>query len=250
MTASTHPTDDGKSETRTGLLSTKDKGKMTDKEKEEEKEKLKALGITEEEFEKAQKEAKENRAAAATMSSKDLEKNAEEVANAGGAGDYKNMFDTFVESTRQGLIESILGPGGNIHDLDKFLSEAAGEEMVATNVIVETDEKGNKNLLVVGKKKDTTPPFAPAKVAGTYKVPVNNGTVTIIVKSQGEGITLNYPYYRNNVLKHRTETPASYDSQTGKGTLVNEGSTCSFWFTNSNGKMIMGVGKWKKIKKQ
>ena len=104
--------------------------------------------------------------------------------------------------------------------------------------------------MVVGKKKDTTPPFAPAKVAGTYKVPVNNGTVTIIVKSQGEGITLNYPYYRNNVLKHRTETPASYDSQTGKGTLVNEGSTCSFWFTNSNGKMIMGVGKWKKIKKQ
>ena len=103
---------------------------------------------------------------------------------------------------------------------------------------------------MVGEKKDTTPPFAPAKVAGTYKVPVNNGTVTITVKAQGEGITLNYPYYRNNVLKHRTETPASYDSQTGKGTLVNEGSTCSFWFTNSNGKMSMGVGKWKKIKKQ
>ena len=98
-------------------------------------------------------------------------------------------------------------------------------------------------------KKDNTPPFAPAKVAGTYKVPVDNGTVTIIVKVQGEGITLAYPYYRNNVLKHRSETPASYDPQSGKGTLVNEGSTCSFWFIQTNGKMSMSVGNWSKIKK-
>ena len=98
-------------------------------------------------------------------------------------------------------------------------------------------------------KKDTTPPFAPKKVAGTYKIPVNGSTITITVKAQGDGITLNYPYYRNKVLKHRTEHPASYDPQTGKGTLVNEGSTCSFWFTIKGDKMSMGVGNWSKIKK-
>ncbi len=98
-------------------------------------------------------------------------------------------------------------------------------------------------------EKDTTPPFAPKKVAGTYKIPVNGSTITITVKAKGDGITLNYPYYRNNVLKHRTETPASYDAQSGKGTLVNEGSTCSFWFTRTNGKMKMSVGSWSKIKK-
>ena len=98
-------------------------------------------------------------------------------------------------------------------------------------------------------EKDTTPPFAPKKVAGTYKVAVNGGTITITVKAQGDGITLNYPYYRNNVLKHRTDHPASYDPQTGKGTLVNEGSTSSFWFTQKGGKMGLSVGSWSKIKK-
>ena len=78
---------------------------------------------------------------------------------------------------------------------------------------------------------------------------MNGSTITITVKAKGDGITLNYPYYRNNVLKHRTETPASYDAQSGKGTLVNEGSTCSFWFTRTNGKMKMSVGSWSKIKK-
>ena len=98
-------------------------------------------------------------------------------------------------------------------------------------------------------EKDTTPPFAPEKVAGTYKVAVNGGTITITVKAQGDGITVSYPYYRNKVLKHRTDRPASYDPQTGKGTLVNEGSTCSFRFTPKGGKMSMGVGSWSKIKK-
>ena len=98
-------------------------------------------------------------------------------------------------------------------------------------------------------EKDKTPPFAPAKVAGTYKVSVNNGTITITVKAQGNGITLNYPYYRNNVLKHRTDHPASYDPQTGRGTLINEGSTSSFWFTKTGGKMGLSVGSWSKIKK-
>ena len=98
-------------------------------------------------------------------------------------------------------------------------------------------------------EKDTTPPFAPEKVAGTYKVAVNGGTITITVKAQGDGITVSYPYYRNKVLKHRTDRPASYDPQTGKGTLVNEGSTCSFRFTPKGGKMGMSVGSWSKIKK-
>ena len=173
------------------------------------------------------------------------------MANAGGANKYKEAFQNFIDGTRKGLIESILGPDANLNDLDKLLSEAAGEEMKATGVTVYQDEKGNiTKATIIGEKKNAEIPFAPSRVAGTYKVPVNNGTVTIIVKPQGKGIVLAYPYYRNNVLKHRTEAPASYDPQSGKGTLINEGSTCSFWFTKANGKMSMGVGSWKKMKKQ
>ncbi len=244
LCSSSKETGDGRTETRTGSFSVKNGT-------EEDNLKAKALGLSSiEDLKKLEEAVKQQKADAAVATSKEFEKAAEEAANSGGAGQYTEMFNSFVDATREGLLEAILGPGGNMNDLDKILTEAAGEEMKATNIIVSRDEEGNiTRAAIVGEKKNAEPPFAPAKVAGTYKVPVDNGTVTIIVKVQGEGITLAYPYYRNNVLKHRTETPASYDPKSGKGTLVNEGSTCSFWFTQTNGKMSMNVGSWSKIKK-
>ena len=243
---SSSETDDGKIETRTGLLSKKDKNKMTDKEKEEEKEKLKALGLTEEEVENAKKEAKQNKAAAATKSSQDLEKDAENVANAGGAGDYKNMFDMFIDSTRNGLIESILGPGGSMSDLDKILSEAAGEEMKATGLIISKDDKGNiKSVQVVGEKKNAGAPFASSKVAGTYRVyvPKEKKNVTVNVKDAGGKLSVTYSYYWGLEGKENKEatvegpyTP-SYDPQTGRGQL----GEYSFQFTNNGGQMSLTV---------
>ena len=81
-------------------------------------------------------------------------------------------------------------------------------------------------------------------------MPYNNSTLNFTVTAQGENIIIDYQFARNNVMTKRREKPAAYDPQTGKGTFAVEGSTCPFWFTNSNGKMSMGVGKWKKIKKQ
>lgn len=235
---------DGRIESRMGIIDLRSLSQ-----KESGQEKVKALALKVDEILNRDKANKEKRAYIDTLPSRELAKEAEKVANAGGAGDYKNLFQNFVDGTRKGLLESLLGPGGNMADLDKILSEVAGEEMKATNLAVYRDEKGNiTKAAIVGEKKKTEIPFAPSKVAGTYKVPVNGQTITIIVKAQGSGIVLAYPYYRNNVLKHRTETPASYDPQTGKGTLVNEGSTCSFWFTNTNGKMGLRVGNWSKIK--
>ena len=236
---------DGRIETRTSLIDLR-----SISQRESEQEKVKALALKIDEIINQDKANKEKRAYIDTLPSKELAQKAEEVANAGGANKYKEAFQNFIDGTRKGLIESILGSDANLSDLDKLLSEAAGEEMKATGIAVYQDEKGNiTKATIVGEKKNAEIPFAPSRVAGTYKVPVDNKTITIIVKTQGKGIVLAYPYYRNKVLKHRTESPASYDPQTGKGTLVNEGSTCSFWFTQTNGKMSMRVGSWRKMKK-
>ncbi len=241
-------TADGRTETRIGGLSAKN-GSEKDKQTAE------ALGLLDssakmDDLKKLSKTAEQATASVAIATSKELEQGAEEVANAGGA-QYKGMIDTFVDSTRNSLLESILGPGASIDDLDKWLSKAAGEEMKATQLIVSTDEQGNvKDIKVVAQKKDTTPPFAPAKVAGKYKVPYNNSTLNFTVTAQGDNIIIEYQFARNNVMTKRREKPAAYDPQTGKGMFAVEGSTCPFWFTNSNGKMSMGVGKWKKVKKQ
>lgn len=241
-------TEDGRIETRTATLSLKN-GTENDKLKAE------ALGLldastTMDDLKKEAQAAEQKKADSATASSTDCVKSAEEAANAGGATDYKETYQTFVDGVRKGLIENIIGPGGNISDLDKMLSEAAGEEMKATELIVSTDEQGNvKDIKVVAKKTDNTPPFAPKKVAGTYKVPHQGATLTFVVKEQGGSLIIDYQFYRNKELKHRREKPASYDPQTGKGTFAVENSSCPFWFTNENGKMSMGVGSWKKNKK-
>lgn len=240
-------TEDGRTETRIGALSVENGT-------EEDKQKAEALGLlnssaTMDDLKKLPQTAEQAATSVAIATSKELEQGAEEVANAGGA-QYKGMIDSFVDSTRNGLLESILGPGASMDDLDKWLSKAAGEEMKATQLIVSTDEQGNvKDIKVVAQKKDKTPPFAPKKVAGTYKVPYQGGSLKFVVKAQGENLIIDYQYYRNKELKHRREKPASYDPQTGKGVFAVENSTCPFWFTNTNGKMSMGVGSWKKNKK-
>ena len=235
---------DGRFETRTGVFEAIDKSFDT----EENRKKAQALAAKIDDIIKRGKEEDEKKAAAATKSSQDLEKDAENVANAGGAGDYKNMFDMFIDSTRKGLIESILGPGGNMSDLDKILSEAAGEEMKATGLIISKDDKGNiKSVQVVGEKKNAGAPFAPSKVVGTYRVyvPKEKNHATVTVRDQGGRLSVSYKYQveidgkvseNAKVHAYGPYTP-SYDPQTGRGQL----GEYSFQFTNNGGQMSLTV---------
>ena len=248
LAISSSETEDGRIEVRTGLLSQKDRKKMTDKEKEAEKEKLKALGMTEKEIEETEKKVKQTKAADSVKTQKELEKEAQNLLEAGGGSDYKNMFDMLIDSTRQGLINAILGPGGKMSDLDKMLSEAAGEEMKATGVIVVKDDKGNiKSVQVVGEKKNATAPFAPSKVAGTYHLKVDGEPVTVVVTANGGTISASYYYFmehydeKGELTRKEKKTVGpftpSYDPQTGYGSA----GKYNFHFTNNGGSIGLSV---------
>ncbi len=248
LAISSNETEDGRIEVRTGLISQKDRKKMTDKEKEAEKEKLKALGMTAKEIEEAETNVKQTKAAGSVKTQKELEKEAQSLLEAGGGSDYKNMFDMLIDSTRQGLINAILGPGGKMSDLDKMLSEAAGEEMKATGVIVVKDDKGNiKSVQVVGEKKDAAAPFAPSKVAGTYHLKVDGEPVTVVVTANGGTISASYYYFMEHYdekgeltsKEKKTVGPftPSYDPQTGYGSA----GKYNFHFTNNGGSIGLSV---------
>jgi hypothetical protein len=248
LAISSNETEDGRIEVRTGLVSQKDRKKMTDKEKEAEKEKLKALGMTEKEIEETEKKVKQTKAADSVKTQKELEKEAKNLLEVGGGSDYKNMFDMLIDSTRQGLINAILGPGGKMSDLDKMLSDAAGEEMKATGVIVVKDDKGNiKSVQVVGEKKNAEAPFAPSKVAGTYHLKVDGEPVTVVVTANGGTISASYSYYLEHYdekgeltgKEKKTVGPfiPSYDPQTGYGSA----GEYNFHFTNNGGSIGLSV---------
>lgn len=241
-------TEDGSTETRVGSLSLKN---GTDKDKAS----AEALGLldgsaTMDSLKKQSLDGKQEKAKSATATSTELEKAAEEVANAGGANKYAETFNTFVDTTLKGLVESVIGPGGNIRDLDKVLSEAVGEEMKATGIMVSTDNNGNiTKVTVVGEKKNAEAPFAPSKVAGSYKVyvPKEKTTAYVTVRPNGGTISVSYYYYwevtnsKGEVTKREKESEGpftpSYDPQTGRGTA----GEYTFWFTNNGGQMSLTV---------
>ncbi len=237
---------------------------INSKQIEEELKKAKALEVDPEEIKKALEEIEQAQAKAATAASEELEKAAEKVEATGPSGEAKELMDDIVDSTNKGLIEAFTGPGGTMGDLGRILNDAAAVELKATGQLGKAGETGDtagtgvpqKTATEKGtpqqaaaEKTDTQPPFAPSKVAGTYKIRKNGTTLTFVVRKQGNGILCQYHYYRNNKPKTRNETPASYDPQTGRGLFAVEGSTCPFWFTKTGGKMNMHIGDWKKTKK-
>ena len=234
-------TEDGSTETRVGSLALK-KTNARDKEKAE------ALGLsgTMDDLRKKAETAEKEKASKTVATSKDLEKEAEEVSNAGDAGKYEKTFNTFMNSTLQGLIKSVLGPGGNIRDLDKLISEAAGEEMKATGIMVSRDEKGNiTKAAIVGEKKKVLAPFAPEKVAGTYSVYVakEKKRVTVRVRNNGGKLSVIYSYHwgpeghEDEELTTVGPFTPSYDPQTGRG----HAGEYSFQFTNNGSGMSLSV---------
>ncbi len=235
--------EDGRIETRTSVFDLINKQYDT----EENRKKAQALGKKIGDIIESAKEEKEKKAKSATASHKELEKEAEEAANAGGAGNYQKVFDVFLDSARKEMIENFLD-GGSKQDLDKLISEMAGEEMKATGVMISTDAQGNiVKASIVGEKKDA--PFAPSKVAGSYKVyvPKEKTTAYVTVRPNGGTISVSYYYYweitnsKGEVTKRQKESEGpftpSYDPQTGRGTA----GKYSFWFTNNGGQMSLSV---------
>ena len=244
LTVSSRETEDGRIETRSGALNVKNGT-------EEDKLRAKALGLldsssTMDDLKKKAEAAKQVKANSATATSAELEKGAEEAANAGGANQYKEIYQTFVDASIKGLINTILGSGGNMNDLSKILSEAAGEEMKATGIMVSKDNQGNiTKVTVVGEKKNAVAPFASSKVAGTYHVyvPKEKKNVTVAVRDNGGKLSVTYSYHWG-AAGHEDEkatvegpfTPA-YDPQTGRGSL----GEYVFQFTNNGGQMSLTV---------
>jgi hypothetical protein len=251
LVISTQKTEDGRTETRIGELSLKD---WT----EADEQKAKSLGlpdssIKKDDLKKLPQILEQSKASTAVATSKELEKSAEDVADAGGA-QYKEMFDVFIDSIRKGLLESILNSGGNIHDLDKLISEAAGKEMIATGIMVTRDEQGNiTKASIVGESKDAallreieSAPFAPSKVAGSYTVyvPKHENRAQVTVKSNGKDISVSYWYMHerngkiiSGTVERKGPFTPTYDPKTGRGRL----GEYTFWFTNKGGKMSLNV---------
>ena len=230
--------EDGKIETRTGIFDLINKSYDT----EENRKKAKALEKKIDDIIKQAKEEDKKKAAAATASHKELEKQAEEAASAGGANHYKEMFDIFLDSTRKGMLEAFLA-GGSSKDLDKLLSDAAGVEMKATGLTISRDAKGNITSASIAGEK-VAPPFAPSKVAGSYKVyvPRHKTTAYVTVRPNGGTISASYYYFVTVGKDQKKEsvgpfTP-SYNPQTGHGTA----GAYSFQFTdNGGGQMSLTV---------
>lgn len=130
--------------------------------------------------------------------------------------------------------------------MDKLISEAAGEEMKATGIMVSRDEKGNiTKAAIVGEKKKVLAPFAPEKVAGTYSVYVakEKKRVTVRVRNNGGKLSVIYSYHwgpeghEDEELTTVGPFTPSYDPQTGRG----HAGEYSFQFTNNGSGMSLSV---------